>query len=179
MIERYNVLLGEYDCYAVSNYGNVKNLRNEYILKSGKDMYGYPTVLLSKNGKKKRVRVHILVANSFLPKVEGKNYINHKDGKKYNNHIDNLEWCTVQYNAQHSHRLGLQKPSERQKTIISQWDRENHSKPVSQYSKNGDWVKDWAQQKEAEMALGLCLGSISQCVRGKSKTAGGFIWKRK
>src|SRR5699024_8838358 len=117
MIERYNVLIGEYDCYAVSNYGNVKNLRSDYILKSGKDMYGYPTVLLSKNGKKKRVRVHNLVANSFLPKVEGKNYVNHKDGIKHNNHIDNLEWCTQKENKQRSKERSEGKKRKKKKRV--------------------------------------------------------------
>ena len=177
-----------FENYKISNLGRIKNtvFRNRYttmlkerILTPSKNGRGYLFVYLSKNDNRKMKTIHRLVAEAFIENPNGYPVINHRDGNKENNFVDNLEWCTVQYNAQHSHRLGLQKPSERQKTIISQWDRENHSKPVSQYSKNGDWVKDWAQQKEAEMALGLCLGSISQCVRGKSKTAGGFISKRK
>ena len=154
MIERYNVLIGEYDCYAVSNYGNVKNLRSDYILKSGKDMYGYPTVLLSKIGKKKRVRVHDLVANSILPKVEGKNYVNHKDGIKHNNHIDNLEWCTQKENMQHAVKTGLIKT-------------EYYNKNVLVKTTDGEFVGVFNSVKECCDMLGLNTSPVYGVLKGK------------
>ena len=177
-----------FENYQISNFGRIKNtvFRNRHTIKLKERMLtpsqngkGYMFVYLSKNGKPKMKTIHRLVAEAFIENPNSYPVINHKDGNKENNFVDNLEWCTVQYNAEHSHRLGLQKPSERQKAIIAQWDKENHSKPVSQYAKNGAWIKDWEQQKEAELTLGLCRGSISQCVNGRAKTAGGFIWKRK
>lgn len=56
---------------------------------------------------RKTFMVHRLVAKAFLPKVEGKNFINHKDGNKLNNHVDNLEWCTIKENNQHARDTGL------------------------------------------------------------------------
>lgn len=43
----------------------------------------------------------------FLPKVAGKNQLNHIDGNKQNNCVDNLEWSTQSENSQHAIRIGL------------------------------------------------------------------------
>ncbi|MEJ9158669.1 NUMOD4 domain-containing protein [Bacillus cereus] len=54
------------------------------------------------NGKPKTFLIHRLVALAFLPKVEGKNSINHKDGNPKNNHVSNLEWCDHKDNNNHA-----------------------------------------------------------------------------
>jgi hypothetical protein len=53
--------------------------------------------------------VHQLVALTFLEKIEGKDFVNHKDGNKKNNHYSNLEWCTNSENVLHMFRTGLSK----------------------------------------------------------------------
>ncbi|CAG8646567.1 10968_t:CDS:2, partial [Diversispora eburnea] len=53
--------------------------------------------------------VHRLVALTFCPKEEGKEYVNHIDGNPTNNKVSNLEWYTQKENAQHAVRLGLQR----------------------------------------------------------------------
>ena len=61
----------------------------------------YKRVELHKKGKGKKYYVHRLLAEAFLPKVKGRNFINHIDGDRWNNDLSNLEWCTLQENAQH------------------------------------------------------------------------------
>ena len=51
---------------------------------------------------------HRVVAICFLPKVYGKDFINHKDGNKSNNNVNNLEWCTKSENTLHSFKNHLQ-----------------------------------------------------------------------
>lgn len=51
---------------------------------------------------------HRVVAICFLPRVEGKYFVNHKDGNKSNNNVDNLEWCTRSENTLHSFKNYLQ-----------------------------------------------------------------------
>lgn len=51
--------------------------------------------------------LHRLVAEKFLPNLQGFTDINHKDGNKQNNHINNLEWCTRSHNMKHAYCKGL------------------------------------------------------------------------
>ncbi len=54
------------------------------------------------------------------------------------------------------------------------------SKPILQYDKQGNFIKEWNSAKEASIAIGKPENSdIGRCCRGKGKTAHGFIWKFK
>lgn len=57
--------------------------------------------------KYKTVRTHRVMAETFIPKIEGRLEINHRDGNKLNNHISNLEWCNRSENVQHAYDHGL------------------------------------------------------------------------
>ncbi len=59
---------------------------------------GYKVVCLTRDGKTKILFVHRIVAMAFLPNPENLPCINHKDEDKTNNFVDNLEWCSYQYN---------------------------------------------------------------------------------
>lgn len=89
--------------YSISNFGNVRS--NHYgkkrILKPMRNagIYnGYLTVTLYNNSVGKKVKIHRLVAEAFLPNPNNLPVINHKDEDKTNNKVDNLEWCTKLYN---------------------------------------------------------------------------------
>lgn len=59
-------------------------------------------VSLWKDGNERTWLVHRLVALTFIPVIEGKDYINHKDGSRLNNDISNLEWCDHTENNNHA-----------------------------------------------------------------------------
>lgn len=42
--------------------------------------------------------IHRLVAAAFIPNPECLPEVNHKDENPLNNHVENLEWCTSEYN---------------------------------------------------------------------------------
>lgn len=84
--------------YQVSNYGNVKNVITNKILKPGDNGQGYLYVNLINGKTRKREYVHRLVAKAFLPNFNNYPIVNHKDENSKNNHVDNLEWCSVKYN---------------------------------------------------------------------------------
>ena len=93
-----------YDDYEVSSLGRVRNVITHKVLSTfDKNRLGYIRVNLYNNGKKKRYFIHRLVAEAFLPKKQGKDFVNHKDGNKQNNHLDNLEWCNRSENQLHSY----------------------------------------------------------------------------
>lgn len=68
---------------------------------------GYERVQLSKDGKRKYMAVHRLVALTYIPNPDNLPQVNHIDGDKTNNSASNLEWCTQSHNQRHSLRLGL------------------------------------------------------------------------
>lgn len=82
--------------YEVSNYGRIMGIKG--LLKPYDNGYGYLVVELRKNGARKHLRVHRLVAEAFVQNLGGYPEVNHKDENKHNNMACNLEWCTSSYN---------------------------------------------------------------------------------
>ena len=118
MQEIWKDIKGYEGLYQISNLGNVKSIRyfnhannkaytRNRLLKTSKTEKGYLRVELYKKGKGKKIRVHRLVAETFLPNLYNFKEINHKDGNKQNNCVDNLEWCTHSYNMREACKLGL------------------------------------------------------------------------
>jgi group I intron endonuclease len=57
-------------------------------------------------------------------------------------------------------------------------DKNPRAFPVYQFSDDNLLIKMWSCQKEASDTLKIGKSSISSCINGKQKTAGGFIWKK-
>lgn len=55
----------------------------------------------------KKIRVHRLVTDAFIPNPDNKPHVNHKDGNKCNNVVTNLEWSTVEENNDHNTTLTI------------------------------------------------------------------------
>ena len=96
------------DKYLCSNFGNIKSKRFGKILKGQKNSCGYLRVQISYAGN--RYFIHRLVADTFVKKIKGKNFVNHKDGNKQNNLASNLEWVTRSENDLHAFKIGLRVP---------------------------------------------------------------------
>lgn len=115
----------DFENYEVNSIGEVKSLPREWIAGSGsvrrhngiilkyiRTKKGYLTVGLYNGGVKKMVKVHRIVATSFIPNPDNKPEVNHIDGDKYNNSISNLEWVTSLENNRHARENGLMKRNE-------------------------------------------------------------------
>jgi len=165
--------------YQTSNLGRIKSLnyKKGRILKQRKNAKGYMTVCLCKNGIKKLCFVHRLVAEAFVPNPKNKPEVNHKWGIKTDNRASELEWNTRSENELHAYRMGLTKPSQKQKEAVRQYCKNNYSKKVFQYDLQGNFIKEWASAVEAATQLHINRGNISCCCRNERKTAGGFKWK--
>jgi len=53
------------------------------------------------------------------------------------------------------------------------------SKPISQFSLNGELIKEWINGSIASKESGVGYKGINNNLRGKTKTSGGFIWEFK
>lgn len=49
--------------------------------------------------------------------------------------------------------------------------------PILQFTKDGELVKEWPSAHEAERQLGIFQQGICHCLKGRYKSAGGFVWR--
>ena len=108
-MEEFRDIEGYEGLYQVSNLGRVKSFHkmNYKILKNRISTTGYFCVLLTKNTKSSRFKVHRLVAKAFISNPKNKKQVNHKNGIKTENIVHNLEWNTASENIKHAFKLGL------------------------------------------------------------------------
>jgi hypothetical protein len=96
-----------YPNYFVTSCGEIFSKATNRKLVKSVGSNGYETVTLCRDNTRKTHSVHKLVALAWIPKVSGKEYINHKNGIKTDNSLENLEWCTQSDNIRHSISTGL------------------------------------------------------------------------
>ena len=131
------------------------------VMKQSVNTAGYLVVNLRKNGTANVALVHILVATAFLENPNNLPTVNHKDGNKCNNSILNLEWASYSENNIHALKIGLRNP---------------RGCRITQYSLNGEFIKEYRSVCEAARQTGFSRGGISHCINGRCKTSSGFIW---
>ena len=202
-VEIWKDIEGYQGLYQVSNWGNVKSLdryvrgnsnskmfKKGTLLKFSSDKDGYLTVGLHKDKKHKLMKIHRLVALVFIPNPENLPCINHKNEIKTDNRVENLEWCTYQYNATYNEihikrgkKLKGRKFSEEHKKNMSkaQKGKPNYKcrKPILQFTKDMVFIREFDSATTASKELNINRSDITACCKGKHKTCGGFIWKYK
>lgn len=89
-----------YPHYKASSDGRIwSEYTHKYLVSSKQFDTGYTSVELFENGKGKRISVHRLIALAFLPNPNNYPVVNHKNEIRNDNRVENLEWCTQQYNV--------------------------------------------------------------------------------
>ncbi len=103
--------------YEASNTGLIKSFVYEKfgrvnILSTHFNTDGYRQLKMSDdNGKTRVVRVHRIIADTFLPRIEGKYFVNHINSDRGDNNVSNLEWCSSSENAKHGYINGFRSSS--------------------------------------------------------------------
>ena len=161
-----------YNNYVVDDEGNVYNVIRNKRLTPRINSDGYGGVYLYENGKGTNYRIHRLVAQAFIPNPNNYKEVNHKDHNPMNNHVDNLEWCDYRYNTNYG------TSNKRRSKVMTNG---KLSKPVFQYTKTGDFIREWPSISEINRQLGYDVGNISHCCLGNTrlKTYKGYKWKYK
>lgn len=96
---RYNQ---NYDLY-VTKDGNVywKDYYGNFNIKQQhKTEKGYMYVRKMANGARKKIKVHRLVAEAFIPNPENKPQVDHINRIRDDNRVENLRWTTAKENSE-------------------------------------------------------------------------------
>ena len=164
---RWQDIAGYEGLYQVSDEGDIVSLAKEVKLGNkvlhkkqkpmrlglrGRKGLLYHVINLSKDGVSQRFAVHRLVAQAFLPNPDNLPEINHKDENPLNNRVENLEWCTRQYNIEYS-----------------------KGKPIQQIE-DGKIIAKYKSIMDAWRITGITRTGINNVLTGWAKTAGGYQW---
>lgn len=153
--------------YQVSSLGNVKSVRNDRVLKPCIHKLGYASVMLYKNNRPKRYNIHRLVATAFLDNNNHYDLVNHIDENKSNNKVDNLEWCSREYNM----RFG----TARRRMSEKRGHEARNKKSVLQIDDTGTVIKVFESITQAAREIGTSRTSISQSCNRRKKV-NNFYW---
>lgn len=139
----------------------------------GNNMFYHKSVFPNKNngylycgitydeGQKQR-RVHILVAEAYIPNPNNYPVVMHKDNNKQNCCVDNLEWGTTQQNTQNAYFDGLQKNKQ-------SWD-DSQSIAVCSFNLKGELLNKYGSIGEASRELHITKTTILNQCNHKVKT---------
>lgn len=152
--------------YYISNFGRLKlpsNRIKDTFSKTGNyKSDGYYDIKFIKGGK--HHKIHRLVAEAFIPKIEKKPFVNHKNGNTLDNSVENLEWVTNAENVQHA------------------YDNHLNSKvsAVVQFDKTGKIkIAEFTSINEASRKLKINQSLISSVCREKQVQTHNFHFKYK
>ncbi len=173
MEEEWRDIVGYEGLYQVSNIGRIKSLNykrtgKEEILKLIPHNNGYKQVMLSKNGNKKTYYIHRLVAEAFIPNPLGLPEVNHiidDFEHRSDNRVENLEWCTRDYNNNYGNHN--KKLSENHADFSG--DKHPRAKKVRCITTNEvfNTIKEAGEKYNIKNT-----SNITQCCKGKRKYAG-------
>lgn len=175
MVEIWRDIKDYEGLYQVSNLGRVKSLEHkvkykhvyrtvkERILKPATLNNGYLIVSLHKNKKMKTYTIHRLVAEAFKPNLHNYPTVDHINRIKTDNRADNLRWAPYELQVANSSAIKNSNKAT--------------SKPVKQYTVDGQFIREYRSLTEASIETGLQIGNICKCCYYKRKSTGDYIWK--
>lgn len=135
---------------------NYKRSGQRKQMRPAPDKDGYLHVLLCKDGEQKTCRVHQLVLNAYYPKPSDDLEVLHQNSEPSDNRLENLAWGTHDENLNDPHYKALK------------------FTPVLCAETGGQYpsVHEASRQTDVDQS------SISACLNGRRKTAGGFHWRK-
>jgi hypothetical protein len=145
--------------YAITSCGKVWSYRRNRFLKARDKGDGYVKVTLTDgNGKAKDHSIHRLVAEAYIPNPDNLPEVNHKNENRARNNVQNLEWCTRQYNVNYG-------------TCRSKF-----AKALGKEVVCLETGISYESASAAGRALGINISTISRAIRCPNYTTKGYHW---
>lgn len=131
--------------------------------------YNTDTDITSKRNKLS-VRVHREVAKAFIPNPNNLPQVNHINGDNQDNRVENLEWCTNDYNQYHRYTiLGRD-------AVVIKLNKQRIIK-VHKLDTEGNVLKTYDSITEAAKENGTSTSNICKVHNGIRPRAGGYSWR--
>lgn len=183
MTEEWKWIKGYEGLYQVSDTGKIKSFHRNPNgeIRSVKHSGGwYLTLPILKDGVKKTIRIHQVVAETFIGEIPKGYHVHHKDGNKQNNKVENLE---IIHPKQHKLETIKQHPDFCKG--MNEYNKYQRPRHIQQYDLEGHFIAEYANCKIASELTGVCARNILQVADKKPfnvkgsvrKQAGGYVWK--
>lgn len=134
------------------------------FIKQTIDIHWYPRLKLMEWKRRKTVRVHRLLAITFIPNPENKAEVNHINGIRTDNRIENLEWVTHQENVLHWFRKNKR--------------RRHNAIRVVQKTLGWELISTFTSIKEASETTWISYNHLKNVFSWRIENNTPFIWER-
>lgn len=168
-VEEWRDVKGYENLYQVNRKGEVRSSHKGYWekLSASKSSSGYRIFLFHKDGKRKNMRGNRLVAEAFIPNPYNLPFVNHKDENPLNDCVENLEWCTCEYNNNYG-------------TLKERQSKNNYkNKPVCMFYVDGTFIREFYNINDAAKFVDGVHTCILRCCNNKVFCYKGYIWRYK
>lgn len=114
LIEEIWKIIPRFPKYEASTLGRIRNMKTKHIITQhaeNEDAYLH-VGLYVEHSERIQAYVHVLIAETFLPKTSEDLEVDHLDTNRHNNRVSNLEWVTHSENIRRAFLRGTKKPVE-------------------------------------------------------------------
>lgn len=109
-LDEESKIIDGYSNYAITKDGRIFSLTTNLWVRTFNDKDNYKRVaIVGDDGVRRKFRVGRLVALTYIPNYDNLPLVNHIDENKRNDSVENLEWCSYQYNVLYSINKKLQR----------------------------------------------------------------------
>lgn len=170
--------------YLISNMGNLMSYprwdrigryQGGKMIKKCLDTDGYETAILYKDGVGENVKIHRLVAQSFIPNPENYPCIDHINGIRNNNIYTNLRWCTIAQNNTFDNAMESREKAKINSLINGS--KSPFARKIKQLTLDGDYICSYSSISEASYKTGFSSAHISSVCNKKRNSCGRYKWE--
>lgn len=155
----------------VNTNGSIKIIKTQHETFGSKARKGYKMLSLRLvKYKSKKFFVHRLIAETFIPNLENKPFVNHINGVTSDNRVINLEWCTSKENSMHCVHV----IKTNYNPMLGKFGKEHNRSKSVKVLKDGNLIGIYGSIYEIGRELNIGISNICSVLKGKRKQSNGF-----